>query len=68
MIKSDKQQTEIKGSLETILIDYMHIIQTIIIAMRSSQIPDEIIEKQLVMCIAGGFEIADESRKEENDE
>ena len=68
MIKSDMRHTEINGSLETILIDYMHIIQTIIIAMRSSQIPDEIIEMQLVKCIAGGFEIADESRKEENDE
>ena len=64
MIQSDNFNTEMKGSPKEILLDHIHIIGTIIVALRDLGASDETIEKQLVNCIAGGFEMAERIRKE----
>ena len=68
MIKSDNFNTEVKGSPKELLIDYIHIIGTIIVALRDLGASDETIEKQLVRCIAEGFEMAESIRKERENE
>ena len=68
MIKSNEFNTEMKGSPKELLIDHIHIIGTIIVALRDLGASDETIEKQLVSCIAGGFEIAESIRKERENE
>lgn len=56
--KNGERRIEIVGNTDEIFEDYMHLIGGFIVGFRSHGIPDDAIEKQLVRCIAGGFEIA----------
>ena len=56
--KNRKREIRISGNGDEVLIDYMYIISALIVGFRSQKLSEEIIEKQLVKCIAGGFEIA----------
>ena len=68
MIKSDNFNAEMKGSPKELLLDHIHIIGTIVVALRDLGASDETIEKQLVSYIAGGFEMAESIRKERENE
>lgn len=48
---------EVVGNFEDVLIELMKINGMLIENFRKIGIPDELIEKQLVNCIAAGFEI-----------
>lgn len=50
-------EAEITGIAEDVLIELMKINGMLIKNFRKQGIPDELIEKQLVNCIVGGFEI-----------
>lgn len=62
MIKSEEVHgqrcTEIQGDGREVLMDLMHLLGAFVTGYRTSGFTDDVIEKQLVNCIAGGFEIA----------
>ena len=61
MYQDDQEQisfdAEIAGVAEDVLIELMKINGMLIKKFRKRGFPDELIEKQLVNCIVGGFEI-----------
>ena len=71
MIKSKEvhgqRDTEIQGDGREVLMDLMHLLSAFVMGYRTSGVTDDVIEKQLVNCIAGGFEIANKLHQGGND-
>lgn len=51
---------EIQGDVRDCLCELIKVQAEMIKAMRAAKVPEEIIEKQLVNCIAGAFDYVDE--------
>lgn len=56
---------EIDGDTSDIVFEAININAALIKCWREHDVPDEEIEKQLVNCIIGGFDIADRRKKRE---
>lgn len=71
MIKSEEVNgqrcTEIQGAGHEALMDLMHLLSAFVMGYRHQAFTDDVIEKQLVNCIAGGFEIANKLHQGGND-
>lgn len=55
-------EVDIQGDMRDCLIELIKLQAGMINALRAAKFPDEIIEKQLVSCIAGAFDNADKKR------
>lgn len=57
-------ETTITGTGYDTLAELMRINCEFVEAFRQNNIPEELIEKQLVKCVLGGFSMADHSKEE----